>query len=345
MAKRLGAECPDLSVPGTPESMNRLRCLPGMVLAALLFLLPQPASAAEGGLRDGDRVLFLGDTFFEREVDYGHLETHITAAYRDRDITFRNLGWAADTPMGRSRASFDWNKSPSDWLKRVKEQIGDFKPTVAVLAYGMTEALELAALPSDAARSTQLTGFLDQVRQLMGAVRELGGADVRFIVVGPLSNLEASPRHSRPRIASRSRPLPPRSPGSARRSGTSPPRPGPSPSAWSRLRPFRGNRIWSISTSPATAPWRMRSSTAPVAGLRAAARPTWCSMRRSGRRTSCSSTGGVRPTGPTSSASGSTSRVRTPSRSRSSIPSSGNGRDGSPSSGISTTRTLRSSPR
>lgn len=166
--------------------MNRFRCLVWSVPTVLLFLLSQPASAAEGGLRDGDRVLFLGDTFFEREVDYGHLETHITAAYRDQDLTFRNLGWAADSPMGRSRASFDWNKSPSDWLKRVQEQIGDFKPTVAVLAHGMTEALELAALPSGAAQSTHLSGFLAQTRQLMGAVRERGGADVRFILVGPL---------------------------------------------------------------------------------------------------------------------------------------------------------------
>jgi len=87
-----------------------------MVLVALLTLIPIRTSAAEGDLRDGDRVLFLGDTFFEREVDYGHLETHITAGYRDRGITFRNLGWAADTPMGRSRASFDWNKSEESWL-------------------------------------------------------------------------------------------------------------------------------------------------------------------------------------------------------------------------------------
>src|SRR5207247_7236359 len=66
-------------------------------------------------LQDGDRVLFIGDTFFEREVDYGHIETRLTAAFPDRNVTFRNLAWAADTPMGRSRASFDWNKSEEEW--------------------------------------------------------------------------------------------------------------------------------------------------------------------------------------------------------------------------------------
>ena len=69
------------------------------------------AEAARFSLTDGDRVLFIGDTFFEREFDYGHLETALTTAYADRRITFRNLAWAGDTPMGKARASFDWNKS------------------------------------------------------------------------------------------------------------------------------------------------------------------------------------------------------------------------------------------
>ena len=37
--------------------------------------------AAPFELRDGDRVLFIGDTFFEREVDYGHIEARLTAAF------------------------------------------------------------------------------------------------------------------------------------------------------------------------------------------------------------------------------------------------------------------------
>ena len=95
-------------------------------------------------LQNGDRVLFIGDTFFEREGDYGAIETRLTAAFSDRAVTFRNLGWAGDSPMGRARASFDWNKSETEWLKRVKEQLALVKPTVAFLSYGMTAALEAA---------------------------------------------------------------------------------------------------------------------------------------------------------------------------------------------------------
>src|SRR5262245_32675379 len=92
-------------------------------LAGLAFLSFWANSfAAPFELEDGDRVLFIGDAFFEREGDYGYIEARLTAAFPDRNITFRNLAWAGDTPMGRARASFDWNKSEDEWFKRVKEQ-------------------------------------------------------------------------------------------------------------------------------------------------------------------------------------------------------------------------------
>src|SRR6267143_3495666 len=74
-----------------------------VALSAALCLGARAAALEPFELKDGDRVLFIGDTFFEREVEYGHIETRLTAAFPDRNITFRNLAWAADTPMGRSR--------------------------------------------------------------------------------------------------------------------------------------------------------------------------------------------------------------------------------------------------
>ncbi len=127
--------------------------------------------------KDGDRVLFIGDTFFEREAEYGHIETRLTAAFPDRNVTFRNLAWAADTPMGRSRASFDWGKSEDDWLKRVKEQVALVKPTVAFLSYGMTAALEggEAGIPK----------FKADLGKLMDAIEEVSGQKMKFVLLGP----------------------------------------------------------------------------------------------------------------------------------------------------------------
>lgn len=164
---------------------------PARWLAALLALWtalcltagPRVSAAEAFELRDGDRVVFLGDTFFEREGVYGHIEARLTAAFPGRTVTYRNLAWAGDTPTGRARASFDWNKSPEDWLKRVKEQVGLVKPTVAFLSYGMTAALE--------GGKEGIPAFLADLAKLMDAVESVSGQKVRFVVVGPLPHTPA----------------------------------------------------------------------------------------------------------------------------------------------------------
>ncbi len=143
------------------------------------------ADAPKFELKDGDRVLFIGDTFFEREGDYGHIETRLTAAFPDRNVTFRNLAWAGDTPMGKARASFDWNKPETEWLKRVKEQVALVKPTVAFLSYGMTAALELAET-KDEEQPAQLEKFKADLGKLMDAIDEVSGQKVRFVLLPPI---------------------------------------------------------------------------------------------------------------------------------------------------------------
>ncbi|MFM7100102.1 MAG: GDSL-type esterase/lipase family protein, partial [Verrucomicrobiota bacterium] len=147
-----------------------------VALAALPRLAAQ--EQAKIGFKDGDMILFMGDTFLEREGVYGHLETRLTFLHGDRTLKFRNLSWAADTPLGKSRASFDWNKSEQDWLRRVKEQVALVKPTVAFLSYGMTAALEGGASGTAA--------YQAQLGTLMDAITEVSGQPVRFVLLGPL---------------------------------------------------------------------------------------------------------------------------------------------------------------
>ena len=175
-------------------TLIRLSARP-LTVSAFLAALSLPACAATNDpfeLKEGDRILFIGDTFFEREVDYGHIETRLTARFADRNITFRNLSWGADTPMGRSRASFDWNKPETEWLKRVKEQVALVKPTVAFLSYGMTAALEQSSAGvSPAQQSTALEKFKTDLGKLMDALEEVsrssadGPKKMRFVLLGP----------------------------------------------------------------------------------------------------------------------------------------------------------------
>ena len=161
-------------------------------LAALLLPASAQSPADKFELKDGDRVVFLGDTFFEREGDYGFLEQNLTTAAVDRSVTFRNLSWAGDTPTGRARASFDWNKPDTEWLKLVRGQVGLVKPTVAFLSYGTTAALELAALPPEAAAAAT-TKFTQDLSRLMDAVVEVSGGPVRFVIVGPALRERGAP--------------------------------------------------------------------------------------------------------------------------------------------------------
>jgi len=88
-------------------------------------------------LRDGDRVILLGGTFIEREGQFGTIETALTAAFPDRQITFRNLGWSGDTVWAESRGVFD---PPAVGYQRMIDLVKELQPTVIVLAYGQNEA-------------------------------------------------------------------------------------------------------------------------------------------------------------------------------------------------------------
>ena len=75
----------------------------------LFFLLTHHASTGATSpvdFKDGDRVVFIGNTFIERSQSYGHLETILTTALADRDLSFRNLGWSGDTVFGDARSYF-----------------------------------------------------------------------------------------------------------------------------------------------------------------------------------------------------------------------------------------------
>ncbi|MBI3417783.1 MAG: hypothetical protein HY043_21030 [Verrucomicrobia bacterium] len=129
-------------------------------------------------LLNGDRVVFLGDTLIEREQSYGYVEARLTVRWPTNNITFRNLGWSADTLTGRSRVSFDWSKPESEWFANLKSQIAAVKPTVAFLGYGMASSFDgEAGLPK----------FKSDLRKLMDAIQEIAGEKkVRFVLLGPV---------------------------------------------------------------------------------------------------------------------------------------------------------------
>ena len=79
-----------------------------LMCCAICSLLMSGVSAADAfDIKAGDRVVLLGDPFFEREGVSAALETRLYQRWAPNAFTVRNLSYAADRPDGVSRASFD----------------------------------------------------------------------------------------------------------------------------------------------------------------------------------------------------------------------------------------------
>jgi putative heme-binding domain-containing protein len=160
--------------------MNRIILL----LATLFPLLAFSAAPAKPfELRDGDRVVFLGDTLMEREKDFGYIELMMTLRFPERNVTFRNLGWSADTPVGISRVSFDWPKGEGEMFRVLMEQVRQVQPTVVVLGYGMASSFDGAA---------GLEKFTADYNKLIDGILALN-KETRFILLGPIRHEKLPP--------------------------------------------------------------------------------------------------------------------------------------------------------
>src|SRR5436309_5652231 len=130
-------------------------------IAAVLVLASPALAAPPFELRDGDRVVLIGDTLIEREQTYGYIELALTTHYPDHNVTFRNIGWSADTPAGDSRFGLSLLQAglepPDEGWKQLREQVRQLKPTVVILGYGMASSFAgEAGLPKFVAEMKRL---------------------------------------------------------------------------------------------------------------------------------------------------------------------------------------------
>jgi len=111
-----------------------------LVLASTLAQ-PVEVKAAKNPFefKDGDRVVFLGGTLIEREQKYGNWELALTLLNKDKNVTFRNLGWSGDTVYCESRGSFD---GPKKGFENTMALLKELKPTVVVICYGQVESFD-----------------------------------------------------------------------------------------------------------------------------------------------------------------------------------------------------------
>jgi hypothetical protein len=150
-----------------------------VVAAFFLLIAAASASAGEGfELRDGDRVVLIGNTLIEREQTYSYLETLFVMRWPQRKITFRNLGWSGDTVFCDARG---YEHDAERGFANLTKQVHELKPTVVLIGYGMGDSFDgNAGLPR----------FRQGLERMLDMLKDL---DARIVLVGPIRHENLGP--------------------------------------------------------------------------------------------------------------------------------------------------------
>lgn len=143
------------------------------IFAIAAMLLSPWSTVAEGKLplRDGDRIVLVGDGLVERMQHVGAFEAQVRLRRPEIRLVVRNLGWNGDTVTGLSRCYFD---PPAEGYKRLVGQVTGQKPTVLVLGYGFSDA------------DAGIAGLARFRHDYLRLIRDIGGGIDRIAILGPM---------------------------------------------------------------------------------------------------------------------------------------------------------------
>jgi lysophospholipase L1-like esterase len=157
------------------------RLMPTRLMIAILVLGCIAAAARADDafeLRDGDRVVLIGNTFVEREQTYSYLETLLMSRWPERKITFRNLGWSGDTVIGDARG---YEHGADQGFERLRTLVHELKPTAIFIGYGMGESF---------AGEAGLSSFREGYGKLLDMLKDL---KARTVLIGPIAHEKLPP--------------------------------------------------------------------------------------------------------------------------------------------------------
>lgn len=138
------------------------------LLPIVLFLFPFAAPAADDGflLRDGQRVVFLGDSNTFAGGFIAYLDTYCRTRFPDRKIELLNLGLPSETVSGLSEPDHPYPRP--DVHTRLDRVLDKTKPSVVIVCYGMNDGIYY---PFSAERFAKYQGGM---RKLIERVRRCG---------------------------------------------------------------------------------------------------------------------------------------------------------------------------
>ncbi|MER3426477.1 MAG: hypothetical protein C4334_00025 [Pyrinomonas sp.] len=104
-------------------------------LLILFTIASAYAQTRDFALRDGDRVIFFGDSITEQRLYTTYVEHYVLTRYPDRRITFINVGWSGDRVTGNGCQPCNGVGG----LARLERDVINRRPTVVTLLFGMND--------------------------------------------------------------------------------------------------------------------------------------------------------------------------------------------------------------
>ena len=155
-----------------PAALVRTLCL-------VAFVALQ-AQAETFALKDGDRVVFYGDSITDQRLYTTFTETYVVTRFPKLDVSFVHSGWGGDRVTGGGGGPIDL---------RLRRDVVAYKPTVLTIMLGMNDGSYRAF--DEKIFDTYAKGY----QHIIGSVKEaLPGIRISVIQPSPFDDVTQPPR-------------------------------------------------------------------------------------------------------------------------------------------------------
>jgi len=121
-----------LRVPGEASILSAMKRSSILALGFALIIATSSPAAEKSGfyLKDGDRVVFYGDSITDQRLYTTFVETFAVTRFPRMKLTFVHSGWGGDTVNGGGGGPIDL---------RLKRDVFAYSPTVMTIMLGMND--------------------------------------------------------------------------------------------------------------------------------------------------------------------------------------------------------------
>jgi lysophospholipase L1-like esterase len=154
------------------------RCLAAVAALALALAFP-PNPGCSGGdfpWKDGQRVVFIGDSITQAGLYVQDIEAYLYTRFPDRKYEILDLGLSAETASGLNEPGLAQPRP--EILERLERVLDKTRPNLAIVCYGMNDGIYHPPAPE------RLEAFQSGMNQVIDRIKQTG-ADFEVLTPPP----------------------------------------------------------------------------------------------------------------------------------------------------------------